>query len=556
MLPLLQRHHAVQPSANLEPLPPVASQIAHDFNCFSSRLPRNAVSSALRSSRNQRAVPIRTSQPASPLSRTAVSRTVAGRPVPHIPDLSDHRLRRKTPNGTIDGGYDGSPTQVALGQPPLKQMIVPPPSGHSSANTDNALLGNAFVSSITPSKVTGSGRPRNKDWCLEAGEGRSRVHVPYAAGCPGRLPGDPLLDQGQPPQPIGDALTISSVEQISMTDGAAFRQPKRAAAFRPEAFGSPSPIDGHYYGQSAFRQQQHRQNVHHPDIPRARPSDLWIPSSTAHMHKVSPNPGVLSDLPSSQNAHDSIDICAPTHFDVGQSPPGLDRLSLDPERLRDEMGNPVDTTSRSRFREKALAYAHKSYVDLLAHLHHSGNLQNPTSTEHSTPKVIVYPRPPKHIVIGRRHSMRRTEHLPPEDQDTKRPAVGIADAASIKFLATPQMLGTCQSASVPQELEKGLRFAAPLSLSSSSSSRQPSAHKAYYSTLYPLKERDPNWPISGAKLSLEMLNHLCEQGDWKWIDGMLLGGCLHYGLEHFEKALDWFSRIVAIDSRYANSTLE
>jgi hypothetical protein len=47
-----------------------------------------------------------------------------------------------------------------------------------------------------------------------------------------------------------------------------------------------------------------------------------------------------------------------------------------------------------------------------------------------------------------------------------------------------------------------------------------------------------------------MLTHLCEQSDWKWIDGMLLGGCLHYGLERYEKSLEWFQRIISLDRRY------
>jgi hypothetical protein len=52
-----------------------------------------------------------------------------------------------------------------------------------------------------------------------------------------------------------------------------------------------------------------------------------------------------------------------------------------------------------------------------------------------------------------------------------------------------------------------------------------------------------------AKSSLEMLTNLCEQSGWKWVDGILLGGCLHYGLEHYEDALEWFKRIISLDER-------
>lgn len=56
-------------------------------------------------------------------------------------------------------------------------------------------------------------------------------------------------------------------------------------------------------------------------------------------------------------------------------------------------------------------------------------------------------------------------------------------------------------------------------------------------------------PLMNAKGALEMLSNLCEQSGWKWVDGMLLGGCLHYGLEHYEQALEWFKRIVNLDAR-------
>lgn len=82
-------------------------------------------------------------------------------------------------------------------------------------------------------------------------------------------------------------------------------------------------------------------------------------------------------------------------------------------------------------------------------------------------------------------------------------------------------------------------------------------------SFYRMEHRTPSYPESGghitslgkasplvnAKASLEILDHLCEQSGWKWAEGMLLGGCLHYGMEQYADALKWFSRIVALDSR-------
>lgn len=56
-------------------------------------------------------------------------------------------------------------------------------------------------------------------------------------------------------------------------------------------------------------------------------------------------------------------------------------------------------------------------------------------------------------------------------------------------------------------------------------------------------------PRDAAKASLEMLTTLCEQSEWKWIDGILMGGCLQYSLDNHEQGLDWFKRILDLDAK-------
>lgn len=40
-------------------------------------------------------------------------------------DTSEHMLRRKTPNGTLAAGYDGTPVQWATKPPPSKHIVLP-----------------------------------------------------------------------------------------------------------------------------------------------------------------------------------------------------------------------------------------------------------------------------------------------------------------------------------------------------------------------------------------------------------------------------------------------
>ncbi|TKW53168.1 putative UDP-N-acetylglucosamine--peptide N-acetylglucosaminyltransferase SEC [Colletotrichum tanaceti] len=75
-------------------------------------------------------ISIRTPYPSQPFYHRAATAAVQS----HISDGPEHQLRRKTPNGTIDAGYDGSPTHFASGPPPLKQMILSTAPTANSAN--------------------------------------------------------------------------------------------------------------------------------------------------------------------------------------------------------------------------------------------------------------------------------------------------------------------------------------------------------------------------------------------------------------------------------------
>ncbi|CAK7207845.1 hypothetical protein SEUCBS139899_010660 [Sporothrix eucalyptigena] len=53
-----------------------------------------------------------------------------------------------------------------------------------------------------------------------------------------------------------------------------------------------------------------------------------------------------------------------------------------------------------------------------------------------------------------------------------------------------------------------------------------------------------------AKDVLTLLTTICEGSGWKWVEGMNLGACLHYALEHFEQALEWFKRIFTLQPNH------
>ncbi|KAA8568326.1 hypothetical protein EYC84_007362 [Monilinia fructicola] len=60
-------------------------------------------------------------------------------------------------------------------------------------------------------------------------------------------------------------------------------------------------------------------------------------------------------------------------------------------------------------------------------------------------------------------------------------------------------------------------------------------------------------PPANAQEALDLLTTLCEESNWAWIDGMLLGGCLAYGLEDYNRARDWYEKIIVIDPRHVEA---
>ncbi|WPG97855.1 glycosyltransferase family 41 protein [Acrodontium crateriforme] len=61
-------------------------------------------------------------------------------------------------------------------------------------------------------------------------------------------------------------------------------------------------------------------------------------------------------------------------------------------------------------------------------------------------------------------------------------------------------------------------------------------------------------PLSRAGLALAYMNKLCDEADQPWTDGMHLSGCLAYGLGNYQQAHKWYTKVLDIDSRHLEAT--
>ncbi|KAJ4263204.1 hypothetical protein NW762_006826 [Fusarium torreyae] len=469
MLPLLQMppHAVTPPQSNLDTLTVFPSNETSSFNDHHTR---NVASPY------QQTFAIRTSQP----QRHATASNSARYPL-----RPEHHLRRKTPNGTIDAGYDGSPSLFSHGPPPSKHLVLPRSVTATAFPPTGPLIRQPhFNTGLDHHRPSSAGNPGLGDDSQQIQMGSS----PWAYGSDtvphhGAFPGNPygfLRAEGQY-HPYGQPEAMGAFPS-------AYQPLIRAHEYNVRAF-CPPPIvmnESLPFGQPVMHTPWNYQNHAQPGV---------VP--TRHVQRQDFHPvqqQALSDL-----AHQPFPELE------SQYTPGFNS-SL----TMQSYSRPTHLNNQPGFREKVLLQAHKVYVDLLAY---AQTARKPHAikggTGHNTsPRLLVYPKPPK-------------------------PSLRISEASLGHQGGRFKIL--TENAYNPDYHAR--RHAAP----------------HFQGPFDNYVSANNSTPFTAAKSSLNMLSSLCEQSSWSWIDGIMLGGCLNYGLEQYQEALEWFSRITALDSSHVEA---
>lgn len=545
MLPSVQMHHQMVPNPrHLDHL--VSLNEAHLYpDYFSFQQPRSLRHVNPYQQLDHSAspsFPVQSSQPSAPTPHRITTSFIQA----NAHDSSEYSLRRKTPNGTIDNGYDGSPAHLASGPPPFKQMILPasskifPNAGiPGTANVSDALLRQR------PVAVGG--------W-------------PYSASA-ATTPGDQLEDalRSAPAsfagwnnlgQPAG-GHTNGAADQINFLQtmpqqhyhpasslqcilGPGYQQVASPTIFSPAAFQhsqgwrdgglpdfrsaipmTPGYMPANAAVDSAFMPAQ---PSIHPALANG-PLQGHMQPFRMHMSNHPPDDGFA------RYSHSQTILHAPQR--------GIESLSLGSAADIGSNGM-VHASSQPHFKERALAQAHQTYADLLAYISQSKKV--PTrlgSGSQTASKMVVYPRPPKQPVSTMAQAKPRLSH------SATAPVPNYA-----QYLAQKQANAVRAYTFAGQQMDQAGGHTAVMA----QVVPRPPLHRNHYSSgSYAPHLQSFSSPLLNAKSSLDMLTGLCENSDWKWIDGMLLGGCLHYGLEHYEEALEWFRRIINLDPSHVEA---
>ncbi|KAF6816312.1 glycosyltransferase family 41 protein (tetratricopeptide) [Colletotrichum musicola] len=531
MLPLVQMHHMVQQPLNFDPLQSFPQQQSHPHRQSQhyspyphayDRRPDHPAEFAVipvPDSKTPRFFPIRTSYPTQATSRrSATASAVTGHAVPQYHDMPENQLRRKTPNGTIDAGYDGSAIHLASGPPPLKQMILPAaPTAHDQSRRFK----------FTPGSQIRVPQPILRDRATE----KLNTSPTYQAWFHGLdLSHQTRLSTDSPvsfPTPSQHGLNASNVSSLlgSPLQSCPRSTTLNASSFFQGALPTDSATAALPSGPSQSTNSRYLVPNQGPTY--VGPPNYHTPSPSVYDYRLS---NIATQLlrPSAHYAFPDFygyqthasSFVQPTQFN-------FEALTLEPSQTCG-----VRNITDEGFKERILAVAHKSYMDLLAHLHHGRKTQQlrPGSALSTTSRMVIYPKPPKQPVVPV-----TTYH------DHRIPVAGA------QFHSTPSnMFVEASSSQTPLPVQP---FAWDGGITDS---RDGSLLGRGAPALF-LNHPGASSPPANAKKSLEVLATLCEQSGWKWVDGVLLGGCLHYGLEHFEEALEWFRRIISLNANHVEA---
>ncbi|PYH89258.1 UDP-N-acetylglucosaminyltransferase [Aspergillus ellipticus CBS 707.79] len=521
----------------------------------------------------------------------------------------EHALRRKTPNGTLAAGYDGTPGDTTIQPPASKHILVSPlESGHlvspqtgfpietwqqptfdQSSSGKHLNFPPVYRNDSTPRGSTAPGE------MAQGVNGTSWVRsLNYVPGM------DSVLNQSLPMQPsqqrfywhngayVPTVLPATLQPCVGPTASAGTGPygpywpdgvyiPYRPAAFRDSRFNSPTPFAkaGNPPGLQFFDAGQPPfsrgaiSSGSHPD-----PNLTWNQTPVGMLSSDIP---MKHNFPRRHSDQKPIDLTTnqrilPYHTRQPNTSSGFSSRPQTHETAPSWSG-PANTlgvqsttstgslrATNTVFKEKVLTWAHGVYVDLLASIHQAqrNSISNAAAEGHNQRflKPSIYPKPPRQpgLDFSSANAVELTRHnsYPSGQYDSHAQRANVIGNSGQNDLGPstsgfqinrrferPSLAQFPQAASEAHMMDR-LRHTGRLTASSSLSRF----------TTAPLNE---NSTSANAISSLEILSHLCMESGWEWIDGMLLGGCLAYGLGDYNKAMRWYSRIIARDATHVEA---
>lgn len=514
-------------------------------------------------------------------------------------EVSEHMLRRKTPNGTLAAGYDGRPVEWAARPHAVKHFLMPVSRTtggttyhpQSSPNDQNQAARDNERESLARAEATDISCTENT---IPLGE--RRLGFPSAIGL------DSVLNQGPVPHQCGNM----SVDQPIPT----VLQPMWPPCAGPTSLNDPGPYGSYWpndafvpYRPSPLRDTRHQDAMREVPIigtsqvhftanshgewnppPNRLPSSYTMASKFAGSVELPQNyPAAEVENPTrKKNSSCSQEECTHQYLQIPLAYRGK-RSSLRgvSEHListgRGSLGMAASDrseisqspfqkmnfhASHTQFKDKVLIWAHSAYISLTS-LHRS---RRNASTSHHVdrqPKSAIYLRPLRQLSsdpsrhyasinqksenvqyrMGRSNNLDTPAECNEQWQSFPTPQSKLIDDRLVPNQSLLSSPSSCQNRNFRQTWQSS-EFQNPVPYPTLPSI----PHIQSIPIVPPLFQyQHEESPSNAAATALDMLERLCQESGWEWLDGMLLGGCLAYGLGEHSKAMNWYLKVLSCD---------
>ena len=516
-------------------------------------------------------------------------------------DASEYMLRRKTPNGTLAAGYDGAPVEWTRRPHAMKHILMPSSAipqnysnqdllrdgydRHLSANgsgmrADKQHHWSSSKSPISPSSTWDS---------LSREDVEGQMNLPFPRK-PEAASIDSILGQNPSSQPSYKP-TMPTVTSTGL-------QPMWPPMGDPTVSNSPGPY-GLYSPSGSFAPYQssslyHRDSSGWCSAPTQIQTGLQDPFSQIHGPKDEVPFEVLSPVGTNVfPIYDSGYDINNNHacFSTQEAMTGQKRqISTDHNRnlpestqlpyraksqirensaQKDAMSFPTDVSYRCKmmelelnapaddlhYRENVLVWAHRIYINLLTYLHHTRKHTHSKSFSCRQPQACIYPRPPGHYLsipknVEPNISMntqvsKEIIHFGKDQTSSRSVATVNSQYLRSRVKDSIAQQGQCYPDKVQSGPRQTIPFHSYTNHQQSPEHYRNSAGHVIFSPGYHVQSI--NQPNVDARAALNVITKICQESSWQWIEGLLLGGCLAYGLAEYEKALQWYSRVLSCD---------
>lgn len=542
---------------------------------------------------------------ACPMQRRLSSPNGTSAPSPRPPnqDIAEHMLRRKTPNGTLAAGYDGSPIDSDAKAHAPKHFLMPAscnqgPTRHLRDHHTEGYISHALPSQLNQFYATDFLEARQHARCAKYQGNHDSIEASFVNGSVSyqgqRV--DSFLNQGIFAQHDPIFLNGQKVPTVL--------QPMWPPCIGLTSNNNTGPYgpywpDGAYepYRPAPLRDPRYCQQLGQCDISgtESNPSTrAWLPWDVAtrqyqhhertdrldyqskyleqqSFHDVDPNSQHRPNPPTRGSAH-------LYQQNRGSSLPREQALSQDGRKDSDNWGiheplssldgvtpHPARQAGNAQFKEKALVWAHRIYVNLIASIHHARrNVPNGQQPGERRFLSNVYPKPPRQTYF---HPAMAAAQEPFNDLEQQGPALEAAPLKPFAHCNAQKPNFSVQADIAPDNTLETHRFQTMWDKNQCQywnaqkhhgnsgffGQHKHSLNYNYAEPTVPVQPQHEQSPAAAATHAMDMLSRLCSESGWQWTDGMLLGGCLAYGLGDFARALKWYSKVLTCDPKYKTS---